>query len=132
MLVLLLNKLEEPEVISKQGLLCHNTRRVHTVFQGITEGREEIITLLYPRVFIQKHRKENALAAESPSDKITDQGLKPAAVEQEPEDEQTSQGAGFQGKQTPAARGGRKLTEAGASLLPVEVSVLAVTDFFGS
>lgn len=28
--------------------------------------------------------------------------------------------------------GGRTLTEAGASLLPVDVKVLAVTDFFGS
>lgn len=91
MLVLLLNKLKEPEVISKQGLLCHNARWVHTAFQGRTEGRkeiisrEEIITLLHPRVFNQKHRKENA--AESPSDKITDQGLKPAAVGEELEDE---------------------------------------------
>lgn len=29
-------------------------------------------------------------------------------------------------------KGGGTLTEAGASLLPVDVSVLAVTDFFGS
>lgn len=134
-LVLLLNKLKEPEVVSTQGLLCHNTRRAHAVLQEITEGREEFITLLRPRLFIQQYREQSALAAESPRDNITDQGLKSAAVEEELEDEQTSHDpgcAGSQGKGIPAARGGRKLTEAGASLLPVEVRVLAVTDFFGS
>lgn len=60
-----------------------------------------------------------------------------AALDEEPQGNVTwyvrgvpagSQGAGL----LLPSEGGRTLTEAGASLLPVDVRVLAVTDFFGS